>query len=140
MGHLMAPVKMAFYSLPPSQKRLPLQCGAKISINQEQRTETAEILEIINREIDKYLHSIETPQNANEVAMVRRTYFQRKRFFLHDISMDTDLITSLFIEAFQLEHSYVQMQLADDQFSQELANALNEQISTDELVYTQSLD
>lgn len=32
------------------------------------------------------------------------------------------------------------MQLADDQFSQELANALNEQISTDELVYTQSLD
>ncbi len=54
--------------------------------------------------------------------------------------MDTDLITSLFIEAFQLEHSYVQMQLADDQFSQELANALNEQISTDELVYTQSLD
>lgn len=114
--------------------------GPKYQLTKEQRAETAEILEIINREIDKYLHLIETPQNANEVAMVRRTYFQRKRFFLHDISMDTDLITSLFIEAFQLEHSYVQMQLADDQFSQELANALNEQISTDELVYTQSLD
>ena len=114
--------------------------GPKYQLTKEQSAETAEILEIINREIDKYLHSIETPQNANEVAMVRRTYFQRKRFFLHDISMDTDLITSLFIEAFQLEHSYVQMQLADDQFSQELANALNEQISTDELVYTQSLD
>lgn len=109
-------------------------------LTNEQKAATASILACINREIDKYLHSVESPQNANEVAMVRRTYFQRKRFFAHDISMDTDLIASLSIEAFQLEHSYVQMQLADDQFSQELANALNEQISTDELVYTQSLD
>ena len=109
-------------------------------LTDEQRAHTADILTIINRDIDKFLHSVETPQNANEVAMVMRTYFQRKRIFSHETSMDTDLVTSLLIEAFQLEHSYVQMRLADDQFSQELANALNEQISTDELVYTQSLD
>lgn len=114
--------------------------GPKYQLTKEQRVETSNILGVINRKVDQYLHSIETPKNANEVAMVRRTYFQRKRFFSHDNALDTDLITSLFIEAFQLEHSYVQMQLADDQFSQSLANALNEQISTDELVYSQSLD
>lgn len=135
----MAPIKMAFYPSSTSKKEPQNNIGPK-QLTEEQRAETADILEIINREIDKYLHSIETPQNANEVAMVRRTYFQRKRFFMRDISMDSDLITSLSIEAFQLEHSYVQMRLADDQVSQELANALNEQISTDELVYTQSLD
>lgn len=112
----------------------------KHQLTKEQYVETAEILEIINRETDKYLHLIETPQDANEVAMVWRMYFQRKRFFLHDISMDTDLITSLLIEAFQLEHGYVQTQLTDGQFSQESINVLNEQTSTGELTYTQLLD
>ncbi|MBB1079493.1 sodium:proton antiporter [Limosilactobacillus sp. STM2_1] len=113
---------------------------AHFQLTEGQRTHLASILTIINRDIDKFLHSVETPQNANEVAMVRRSYFQRKRMFSHEVSLDTDLATSLFIEAFQLEHSYVQMQLSDNQFSQELANALNEQISTDELVFAQSLD
>ena len=65
---------------------------------------------------------------------------QKKRFFSQDLQVNTDLVTSLFIEAFQFEHSYVQEQLAAGNLSQELANALNEQISTDELVYVQSLD
>lgn len=114
--------------------------GSKYEITTAQRKEMIKILSIINHDIDEFLHSIETPNNANEIAMVRRTYFQRKRFFSHDLTMESDQITSLFIEAFQLEHSYVQEQLAADKFSQELANALNEQISTDELVYSQSLD
>lgn len=105
-----------------------------------QRQEISKILGQINHEVDAYLRSVETSSNANEVAMVRRTYFQRKRFFSHDISLDDELITTLSIEAFQLEHSYVQTQFNNDQISQELANALNEQISTDELVYMQSLN
>lgn len=109
-------------------------------LTSEQRTRGTAILAIINRDIDDFLHSIETPENASEVTMVRRTYFQRKRFFSHDFGVENDQVTSIFIEAFQLEHSYVQEQLAAESISQELANALNEQISTDELVYTQSLD
>lgn len=109
-------------------------------LNSRQRQKINQILGRINHEVDTFLHSIETPANVNEVTMVRRTFFQRKRFFSHDTSLDTELITNLSIEAFQLEHSYVQTQLNNDQISQELANALNEQISTDELVYMQSLD
>lgn len=109
-------------------------------LSPEQRQKINQILSQINQAVDAFLHSVETPANVNEVAMVRRTYFQRKRFFSHDITLNTELITTLSIEAFQLEHSYVQTQFNNDQISQELANALNEQISTDELVYMQSLD
>ena len=99
-----------------------------------------EIQKLVYRNVEKYLHSISNPKNVNEVAMVNHIYLQKKRFFNHEVSIDTDVATSLFIEAFQLEHSYVQEQLAAGNLSQELANALNEQISTDELVYVQSLD
>lgn len=99
-----------------------------------------EIQKLVYRNVEKYLHSVSNPKNVNEVAMVNHIYLQKKRFFNHEVSIDTDVATSLFIEAFQLEHSYVQEQLAAGNLSQELANALNEQISTDELVYVQSLD
>lgn len=99
-----------------------------------------EIQKFVYRNVEKYLRSISTPKNVNEVSMVNHIYLQKKRFFDHDLSIDTDIATSLFIEAFQLEHSYVQEQLVAGNLSQELANALNEQISTDELVYVQSLD
>lgn len=49
-------------------------------------------------------------------------------------------MTNFFIDAFQSEHSYIQQQAAAGKFSSELANALNEQVSTDQLVYMQSLD
>lgn len=112
----------------------------KYKLTKEQRQQAADILGIINHEVDKYLDSVETPENTNEIIMVQRVLFQRKRFFAREISLNEDLITALFVEAFQLEHSYVQMRLSDENFSQDLANALNEQISTDELVFAQSLD
>lgn len=49
-------------------------------------------------------------------------------------------MTSYFINAFQAEHSYIQQQAAAHKISFDLANALNEQVSTDQLVYMQSLD
>lgn len=98
------------------------------------------ILKVVNKNINDYLDSVENDENTNEVTLVRRVYLQQKFMLSQDSTVDADHITTLFIEAFQAEHSYVQQQLAAGELSQELANALNEQISTDELVYVQSLD
>lgn len=97
-------------------------------------------LTIVYRNVENYLHSISKPNNLSEITMVQRTYLRKKEFFNQSHTVNTDVVTTLFIEAFQCEHSYVQQQLAAGNLSQELANALNEQISTDELVYVQSLD
>lgn len=112
----------------------------KLQIIKQQRQALLKILTIVNENVDKYLQSIENTTNANEVVMVGRVFFQQKQLFTRGQDLDADLITNLSIEAFQWEHSFVQEHLAAGKLSQELANALNEQISTDELVYSQSLD
>ena len=99
-----------------------------------------EILRIVIRRINKYLNEVQTPKNAYEVAAVRRTYLNRYRHFAKKSKIDADKMTNFFIDAFQSEHSFIQQQAAAGKFSSELANALNEQISTDQLVYMQSLD
>lgn len=114
--------------------------GSHQLVTTNERDTLAKIQTLVYRNVEKYLHSISTPENVNEIAVVNRIYWQKKRFFSRDINIDADVVTSLFVEAFQLEHSYVQEQLVAGTLSQELANALNEQISTDELVYVQSLD
>lgn len=98
------------------------------------------IFQIVMQNIDHYLRSIESTENLNEIILVRRIYLQQKFMFTHSKDTNPDLVTALFIDAFQAEHSYVQQRLATGKISQELANALNEQISTDELVFVQSLD
>ena len=54
--------------------------------------------------------------------------------------MDTNILRTLAIKAFQDEHSYVQQQAAAGVISSELANALNEHISNDQLVCIQSFE
>lgn len=112
----------------------------KFQIIKQQRQSILKILTIVNENVDKYLQSIENTTNANEVVMVERVFLQQKQLFNRGQDLDADVITNLSIEAFQWEHSFVQEHLAAGKLSQELANALNEQISTDELVYSQSLD
>lgn len=109
-------------------------------VTKNEREAINDVQSIIYKNVEQYLRSISSPKNVNEIAMINHIYLQKKHFFSKDLHVDTDLVTTLFIEAFQLEHSYVQQQLAAGKLSQELANALNEQISTDELVYVQSLD
>lgn len=109
-------------------------------IAKNERETINDVQSIIYQNVEQYLRSISSPKNVNEIAMINHIYLQKKHFFSRDSHVDTDLVTTLFIEAFQFEHSYVQQQLAAGKLSQELANALNEQISTDELVYVQSLD
>lgn len=99
-----------------------------------------EVFSLLNHRVNEYLDSIQSPKNVNEITMIRRAYLQRSRFFDRGTAADNDRITALFVEAFQLEHSYVQQNLADGNLSQSLANALNEHISTDELVMVQSME
>lgn len=106
------------------------------NINEEVST----ILRIVLRRVNKYLNDVQTTQNAAEVTAVRRTYLNRYRFFSRRNQTDADKMTNFFIDAFQSEHSYIQQQAAAGHYSSELANALNEQVSTDQLVYMQSLD
>ncbi|WP_295731359.1 sodium:proton antiporter [uncultured Limosilactobacillus sp.] len=98
------------------------------------------IMRIVIRRINKFLNEEQTPQNAYEIAAVRRTYLNRYRFFSKKSQIDADIMTNYFVDAFQSEHSYIQQQAAAHKISSDLANALNEQISTDQLVYMQSLD
>lgn len=100
----------------------------------------SKILKEVNLTVEQYLSEVQTPDNVNEVAAVRQVYFNRQRFFNQHGTVDDDVVTSLFVEAFQQEHSYVRSQLNDGQINQALANALNARISTDEMVHSQSLD
>ncbi|WP_137597563.1 cation:proton antiporter [Paucilactobacillus kaifaensis] len=100
---------------------------------------TIEVLGNVSNAVITYLDSIENADNRTEVAMLRRTYTARTRFINDRQTLESDLLQNLFIQAFQSEHTYVQQELASQNISQELANHLNEKISTDELVYMQSM-
>lgn len=88
--------------------------------------------------VNDYLNSVQTPDNVNEVNMVRRMYLNRIRTFNRRQRLDQEVIHQLSVAAFQDEHSYVQQSLAAGRINAELAKALNEHISIDELVYLQS--
>lgn len=100
---------------------------------------TVEVLGNVSTAVIEYLDSIETVDNRTEVAMLRRTYTARTRFMSDRQTLGSERLQALFIQAFQSEHTYVQQELAGQNISQELANQLNEKISTDELVYMQSM-
>ena len=100
--------------------------------------QVARVFDLIYPQVIAYLNDIQTPANTHEVTMVRRSYFNRQRFFRQHEHLDGEQIDTLFVAAFQFEHSYIQQAAAKGTISVELANALNEHISTDQLVYIQS--
>lgn len=92
------------------------------------------------KEVNQFLNSIQNGSNAAEVAAVRHAYMSRHRVLTRQDNVDDEKMNQIFIYAFQLEHSYIQQEAAEGNISQDLANALNEQVSTSQLVYLQSLD
>lgn len=92
------------------------------------------------KEVSQFLNSIQNGSNAAEVAAVRHAYMSRHRVLTRQDNVDDEKMNQIFIYAFQLEHSYIQQEAAEGNISQDLANALNEQVSTSQLVYLQSLD
>lgn len=86
-----------------------------------------------------YLNSQYNDYNHQAISIVRRSYDQRHQ----RLSGTRDLQEAqneLLIEAFQLEYNFIQTQLAAKQISHDLGNQLYEQISTDQLVYLQSVN
>jgi len=86
-----------------------------------------------------YLNSQYNDHNHQAISIVRRSYDQRHR----RLSGTRDLQEAqneLLIEAFQLEYNFIQTQLAAKKISHDLGNQLYEQISTDQLVYLQSVN
>ncbi len=98
----------------------------------------AQVFDLVYPQVNTYLKEIQTTKNIHEVTMVRRSYFNRQRLFRRHEHLDNEQIDTLFVAAFQFEHSYIQQAAANGVISIELANALNEHISTDQLVYIQS--
>jgi len=87
----------------------------------------------------QYLGDTITAENQQAIGIVRRAYDERHRRLSGERDMQ-ETQNELLIEAFQLEYNFIQSQLANQTFNQELGNQLYEQISTDQLVYLQSIN
>lgn len=103
-----------------------------------QREELAQLMDVLTEAVIHYLNSIQTPDNLAQINIVRNSYLQRTQQFRRSEDLDEDYVSDLFIQIFQAEHTFVQEQQASQTIVPELANRLNEQISTDELVYMQN--
>jgi CPA1 family monovalent cation:H+ antiporter len=86
-----------------------------------------------------YLADTITADNQQAIGIVRRAYDERHRRLSGERDFQ-ETQNELLIEAFQLEYNFIQTQLANKTFSSELGNQLYEQISTDQLVYLQSIN
>lgn len=91
--------------------------------------------------ITSYLNQSLVNDNGNnrEISIVRRAYDERHRRLVGRDHYENDQ-NELLIEAFQQENTYIQNLISTKEISRELGGALYEQISTDQLVYLQSLN
>lgn len=81
--------------------------------------------------------------NSREIGIARRAYDERHRRLAANFGREEDFeqtLNELLIEAFQQENTYIQSKVSSKEFSAELGSALYEQISTDQLVYLQSIN
>lgn len=86
-----------------------------------------------------YLNEQLQQTHTREIAIVRTAYDQRHRQLLGEQGF-IDEQNKMLIAAFQQEYNYIQDQITNKQISRELGQALNEQVSTDRLVYLQSIN
>ncbi|BDZ31531.1 Na+/H+ antiporter [Lactiplantibacillus sp. WILCCON 0030] len=86
-----------------------------------------------------FLNNQYNESNRQAVGIVRRAYDERHRR-LSGTRDFQDAQNELLIQAFQLEYNYIQAQMATKKISHDLGNQLYEQISTDQLVYLQSVN
>ncbi|UDM32089.1 cation:proton antiporter [Lentilactobacillus laojiaonis] len=93
----------------------------------------------IYENIIRYLDQIETNDNQAAIAYVRRFYnIRHNQSSLSQVSIENR--NRLFIHAFKYEFNYVLHEYTNNRISQDMANRLNHSISTDQLVYMQSID
>lgn len=89
--------------------------------------------------ITKYLNESMTNDNSREISIVRTAYDQRHRRLVGEQTF-VDEQNEMLIEAFQQEYNFIQNQITAKRYSRELGRELNEQVSTDRLVYLQSTE
>lgn len=94
----------------------------------------------VNKAVDAFLDQQANDHNQEEIRNIKQIYANRLRMFNRDDDLDINLLNQLFLDSFREEHDYVTKQLADGNINRDLANALNRQISSDELVYMQSIE
>lgn len=93
----------------------------------------------IYENILEYLDEIEDNENQSAVFYVRRYYnLRHKQHSLTRKAIETR--NRLFIHAFKYEFNFVLQEYTENRITQDLANRLNHSISTDQLVYMQSID
>ena len=89
--------------------------------------------------VRQFLTSHTTPDNQQAIGIVRRAYDERHRRLSGNRDSQKNQ-NEMLIEAFQLEYNFIQNQISIKKYSAELGNQLYEQISTDQLVYLQSVN
>ncbi len=100
-----------------------------------QRKTNKQILVVVN----DYLDQIETPDNADSVNYVRQGYTMRlSRGNIDESSAQRR--TQLLIKAFQYEYSFVANLFNANKIEKALSDRLNQSITTDQMVYLQSVD
>lgn len=98
------------------------------------------ILDKVNQAVSAFLDQHVTKDNLEEIRTIKEIYVNRTQFFNRHRDVNADLVNKLFIDSFGEEHNYITQQLAEGKINRELAIALNQQISTDELVYIKSIE
>ncbi len=99
------------------------------------------LVEIENRTTQRVFEYLQSPkvnkENPTDISIVQRYYRERHRRYQNN-SDSNDIQEELFIKAFQFEYNFVQNELSEKRLTRELATALYEQISNDELIYMQN--
>lgn len=116
-----------------------------IARNRRMWQEMARVEKLPYEKITSYLNQslVNNGENNREISIARRAYDERHRRLTRSFDSHENLESEqneLLIEAFQQENSYIQSKIASKEFSRELGGALYEQISTDQLVYLQSIN
>jgi CPA1 family monovalent cation:H+ antiporter len=120
------------------QKQIPAEQLQKHIL--DNRDAFCMIVREVNQAVDDYLDQQANSKNQEEIYNIKMIYANRIQIFNRQNKLNTDLLNKLFLDSFREEHNYVSKQLANGTINRDLANALNKQISTDELVYMQSIE
>ncbi|UIF28639.1 sodium:proton antiporter [Levilactobacillus brevis] len=102
-----------------------------------QRENFLKIEQDIYTNVIAFLTEISTVDNQAEVNSVRNYYNARHRRF--ETTKSNDHQNELFIQAFQYEYTYIRQQRTAGTIPAELADELYQQVSTDQMLYTQEI-
>ncbi|AKP68228.1 cation:proton antiporter [Companilactobacillus ginsenosidimutans] len=91
--------------------------------------------------VSNYLMKNPDNYDTKEISIVSRAYDERHRRLSGSSGESIiEAQNELLIKAFQYEYNFIQAQVASKKYNSELGNELYEQISTDQLVYMQSIN